>query len=44
MVGDRECPSCGKVSLIERGLYKWVCTNENCKEEFDEEYLDECDE
>lgn len=39
-VGDRECPSCGKISLIENSINTWKCTNKDCSEVFDEEYLD----
>lgn len=36
--GDRECPDCGIVSLLEYGNSKWKCLK--CKEIFDEEFLD----
>jgi ribosomal protein L37AE/L43A len=29
MMGDRECPSCGEETLVEKGLDKWVCLNCN---------------
>lgn len=39
IVGDRECPSCLNISLIEKSMFVWKCTI--CKEEFDEDYLDD---
>lgn len=39
-MGDRECPKCGKESLIEKGLTTWVCLDPECKEEFDSDDLD----
>lgn len=37
---DRECPNCGKMSLVELGKTKWKCMNPDCNEIFDEEFLD----
>lgn len=39
-VGDRICPECGEETLVEKGLTKWVCLNSDCKEEFDEDFLE----
>lgn len=38
ITGDRECPNCGEVSLIEEGATQWVCLN--CGEIYDEKDLD----
>jgi len=38
MNGDRECPNCEQMSLLETNLNKWKC--ELCDSEFDEEWLD----
>lgn len=37
-MGDRECPSCGEMSLLEKGLKKWECLI--CHDVFDEVFLD----
>ncbi|AJA41483.1 hypothetical protein AXJ14_gp164 [Geobacillus virus E3] len=38
MVGDRECPNCEEISLVEHGLTKWKCLI--CGEIYDEKDLD----
>lgn len=43
-MGDRECPTCVKISLVEIGLIKWKCLNPECGEEFDSDFLDEGEE
>lgn len=40
--GDRECPECEKISLVEYGTHKWRCLN--CGAIFDEDYLDDAEE
>lgn len=37
-IGDRECPECETMSLIEKGSAQWACLN--CKETFDDKYID----
>lgn len=37
-VGDRVCPDCNEMSLVEKGLTKWKCLN--CGEEFTTKELD----
>ena len=36
--GDRECPSCEQISLVECSSTKWKCLT--CEEIFTDEYLD----
>lgn len=38
-MGDRKCPACEEISLIENSLTTWKCLH--CHEMFDEEYLDD---
>lgn len=40
--GDRECPNCLENTLIEKSLLEWQCLK--CKQIWDEEFLDECEE
>ncbi|WJV20745.1 hypothetical protein QU593_10045 [Rossellomorea marisflavi] len=42
-IGDRICPKCLEESLVEKGSSKWICINSDCREEFDEKFLDDAD-
>jgi ribosomal protein S27AE len=42
IMGDRECPNCEDISLVEHGLTKWKCLI--CGQIFDEEDLDSSEE
>lgn len=39
VLGDRTCPECEKITLIEHGLDKWKCLL--CGKIWDEDWLDE---
>lgn len=41
MTGDRECPECEEITLVENGIRKWECLK--CGSEYDEEWLDLCE-
>lgn len=41
MVGDRECPECEEVSLVEYGLDRWKCLL--CEKIYNTEWLDGCE-
>ena len=38
--GDRICPHCDRMSLLEDGLTTWKCSNPACGEVYTEEELD----
>lgn len=38
MNGDRECPVCEEITLVEKGITKWECLK--CGKVFDEKLLD----